>query len=102
MSAKPVPTPEQRERLVTRIIDPSPVTEAADLLAMRLFRLAERWAGIDPDEWPSEPATWPWHSRLVSWVGLRVDDLGVWANGRRARRRLRRQAMATHPAGRER
>jgi hypothetical protein len=84
-------TQEEKDRFLTLIFDPSPVKAAADKAAVVLWRYAERVGGLDPAEDVLPPGfdrgAWPLRARLVDWLADRLDDAGLWANSRRAKRR---------------
>ena len=73
-------TPTERERLLTRIFHASPVTTWAERAAGALWDRAERAR--------------PRWSRVLVAAADRCDDLGSWANRRRAARRLARKGRA--------
>lgn len=86
-------TDEGKERLVTLVFDPSPITSFAQRHVATLYALSERWAGYDD---PDDPVLddvgrsgWPLRARIVDWLADRLDDLGLWANRRKAARRVR-------------
>ena len=84
-------TPEQVDRLVTMICNPSPVHKAAMAIVPKLYGYSERVAGVTDEgvRAGTNPRRCEWavRARFADWLGDRVDDLGLWANGRRAARR---------------
>lgn len=98
MTAEPVwhPTPEEAERVVTLLFDPPWLYRLTSPIVRWLYDRAANLAGFASDEPRLRPAEgpdarlthhWPIPSRILDWIGCRLDDLGFWANRRKARRR---------------
>lgn len=91
-------TTEEKERLLVWLTCPSPITKACDWLCGHLYRYSDNVIGYsegDPiDDSYATMAGWPLRARLAALVGHRLDDLGRWANRRKAARRLARKAAA--------
>lgn len=83
-------TQEEMDRLITIIFNPSPITTATRAIVYRLYRYSEGVAGFTDDDarnGTNPRSGWPLRARASDWLGDRLDDLGLWANRRRARRR---------------
>ena len=86
-------TREQVDRLITVIFNPSPSYKAAMAIVPKLYGYSEWVAGVTDEgvrAGTNPPrCEWPRRARFADWLGDRVDDLGIWANARRAQRRRR-------------
>ena len=84
-------TREQLNRMLTLIFDRSPVTKFAMAVAPKLWGYCERIAGLTDEgiRTNTNPPhnAWPRRARLADWLANHLDDLGMWANRRRAARR---------------
>jgi hypothetical protein len=86
-------TREEKERLITWVLYPSPIATWATNLTIRLYSYAERTAGYDSEDDFStvDLTTWPLRARIADWLGDRADDLSRWANHRKTVRRLKKK-----------
>lgn len=82
-------TPQERERLLTELFDPSPVAKRLGRVADVGFALADRWSD---KEWQETPQslwkTVPLHVRAVATAASWAEEAAIWLNRRRADRKV--------------
>lgn len=83
-------TPQERERLLTTLFDPSPTANVFGKVADAGFALASRWR---PDWEEATPTQWkalPVRVRIAATVAAWFGDISIWLNRRRADRKVPR------------
>ena len=82
-------TPQEQNRLLTTLFDPSPLAKVFGKMADAGFALAHRWSPewseTPPDHWK----TLPRRTRFVASIAAYCGDVRIWLNRRRADRKGR-------------